>query len=105
MTRLLELRRDRRLIDIRLAIAQNEMGIAHMMAGDYTLGTSLFEESIRTYRGLGDDYWECMESLAVVNLGQALWLLGRLDESEKVLDDGLAMRVRRYGEMDTHSFV
>lgn len=45
-TKFLKLRRDSGIIDIRLAIAQNEMGIAWIMAGKYSVPRIYFESRL-----------------------------------------------------------
>ncbi|KAM7183026.1 hypothetical protein V8F33_013854 [Rhypophila sp. PSN 637] len=90
-------------VDERLARAHNERGIAWMMSGDYKKGEEAFSTAAATYEKL-PNYTKDKRSLALVNLGLALWLQGNLSEASKILEMGLADRVELYGEMDSHSF-
>ncbi|KAF4450028.1 tetratricopeptide repeat domain-containing protein [Fusarium austroafricanum] len=99
----LELSQTTGQIDERLARGHNQMGIAWLMASEYVKGEESFSTSAKLYEQL-PDYTKDKRSLALVNLGLALWLQGKFLEADKVLVLGLTDREDLYGVMDTHSF-
>ncbi|KAF5011182.1 hypothetical protein FDECE_2668 [Fusarium decemcellulare] len=90
-------------IDERLARGHNQMGIAWMMTGDYGKGEESFFTSARLYEQL-PNYTKDMRSLALVNLGLAYWLQGKLREADEVLMLGLADREKLFGVLDNRNF-
>lgn len=90
--------------DLRLAIAYNQIAVAWLMTKDVNKACPSFEQSIQTYRNLGASYWKCMESLPMVNLGQALWLAKDYPGALSILLEGLKMREEVFGVMDKNSF-
>ena len=89
--------------DIRLAIAHNEMGIANMLNKEYTQAANYFGRAIDIYRRL-PDFTQEMIALAETNLGLAFWLLGELDQADKILSKTLQVRKDLYGLDDRESF-
>ncbi|KAJ3541339.1 hypothetical protein NM208_g4656 [Fusarium decemcellulare] len=90
-------------IDERLARGHNQMGISWMMTGDYRKGEESFFTSARLYEQL-PDYTKDMRSLALVNLGLAYWLQGKLREADEVLVLGLTDREKLFGVLDSRNF-
>jgi hypothetical protein len=90
--------------DMGLAVSWNELGNAHMMAEDWTLGEECFLKSMEELKQL-DDYKPVDSSFPAINLSFSYWLQGRLEEAEKTLCDILAIRESVYGLNDRESFM
>lgn len=88
--------------DLRLAIAQNQIGLAYAFHDRYVEAEPEFLSSIQTYRKL-EDYWECMESNPLVNCAQLYLAMGKVEKASKMLEEGLLMREKRFGYMDKDS--
>ncbi|KAJ5697884.1 hypothetical protein N7488_011568 [Penicillium malachiteum] len=90
-------------VDERRARAHNQIGIPLMMVGKYQEAEEAFSKSAQSYENI-PDYTKDKRSLALVNLGLAYWLQGRLERASEVLELGLADREELYGLMDSHDF-
>lgn len=86
------------------AVSWNELGNAHMMNQEWTLGEECFHKSMNALKQL-DDYKPVDSSSLVINLGFSYWLQGRLEEAGKILRDILAIRESVYGINDRESFM
>lgn len=90
--------------DMRLGLACNQLGFAHMLLEDWAQGEIYFLRSIELLQKL-DSYEPILISLPLVNLGYAYWLQGRLDEATAVLEQGVTDREGKYGDNDRVSFM
>ncbi|KAK3673350.1 hypothetical protein LTR78_006896 [Recurvomyces mirabilis] len=89
--------------DMRLAIAWNELGNAHMLNRRWDEGKKCFKNSIKTMELLVT-FEPTSISLPLVNLGLAYWLQGRPKEALTKLEQGLKDRENAYGMDDRISF-
>ncbi len=90
-------------VDIRLAIAYNEYGIALVMNGEYDKAIAAFENSIAVYQRLAD-YWPAMATNPRTNMGFTYWVLRKLGPAEKILQDLLSDREAKFGVNDRESY-
>ncbi|KAI9733663.1 MAG: hypothetical protein M1834_003265 [Cirrosporium novae-zelandiae] len=91
------------LVDIRLAIAHNQIGTGWMMAKEYQKASEAFKNAIEVYQSL-PDFSKGMLSVPLANLGLAYWLQGDLDKASITLERGLRDREELLGVMDKESF-
>lgn len=77
--------------DVRLAISWNELGNAYMMNAMWGKGEECFKKSMSTIKRVDDWSWISM-SLPFVNLGYAYLMMGRLEDAERTLLEGLGHR-------------
>jgi tetratricopeptide (TPR) repeat protein len=89
--------------DVRLGIANNQIGTSLMMHNKYQEAIGHFQEAIRVYKGL-DDFDVQLLAMPVANLGLAYWLQGDLETAASVLEQGLKDREKRWGYDDRESF-
>lgn len=86
-----------------LAYAHNQLGCSMMMARKYAEGAELFSQALEIWHSIST-YFPGDASMEYANLGLALWLQGQVEEASKVLEKGLAERVKGHGENDMESF-
>jgi tetratricopeptide (TPR) repeat protein len=90
--------------DIRLAISWNELGNGRMMNKQWDDAIVCFEKSIEIQRRQLD-LTKISLSFPLVNLGFAYWILGQLEQAEKVCQEALLDRQAAYGIDDGKSFM
>ena len=89
-------------VDMRLAFAHSQMGIAYMMVGKYALATEYFKQCVEMIKSLDVDVDEF--GFPVCNLGLAYWVQGEFDTADNVLTDLLIQREKRHGKLDRVSY-
>lgn len=90
--------------DIRLAISWNELGNGRMMNKQWESAIICFEKSIEIQKKQ-PDFTKTSLSFPLVNLGFAYWILGQLEQAEKVCQEALLDRQEAYGIDDGKSFM
>lgn len=90
--------------DVRLTISWNELGNPYMMNAMWEQGEECFKRSMSTMKMVDDRSWINM-SLPFVNLGYAYLFMGRLEDAEATLLEGLGHREAEYGIDDKNSFM
>ncbi|KAF4552208.1 Hypothetical protein D9617_10g071880 [Elsinoe fawcettii] len=91
------------VVDIPLATAYSQLGIAYTMVDDLPHALQLFKESVSSLRSLPNVTVETV-AFPVANLGLALWLLGELDEAEAVFKSALQEREIALGMGDAKTY-
>lgn len=89
--------------DLRLGMAYNQMGVAHMMLKEYESAVTMLEESFLIYKSL-DNSMPILATLPAANMGLAYWYLGKYEDAYKVLIDILREREAAFGVNDDESF-
>lgn len=89
--------------DAGTATAYNQYGTALMMLGKISEAKAIFEKSIEIYKSVVDPA-SCQDSLPIVNLANAEWLLGNHVNATKLLKKGYLAREEKYGTMSDQSF-
>jgi len=90
--------------DLKLAISWNELGNGLMMNKRWEDATECFQRSIDTLRKR-PDFTKTALSFPLVNLGFVYWILGRLDDADKICVEALEDRRAAYGLDDSRSFI
>lgn len=90
--------------DIRLAISWNELGNGRMINKQWDDAIICFKKSIEIQKRQLD-FTKISLSFPLVNLGFAYWILGQLEQAEKVCQEALLDRQAAYGIDDGESFM
>lgn len=89
--------------DYELAVAYNELGVAHAMNNMWETAEKTFVRSIELHQQL-PDYEDTMLGWPEPNLGLIYWVQGHLEDAEKVLLEILEIHANAFGIDDTTSF-
>lgn len=93
----------KQVIDYELGIAHNEVGTALAYSARLEEAANYFQKSIDLFQEC-EDFDEAWLGWPEPNLGLVLWMQGRFEEAQKILDKSIATYAKLYGYDDTKTF-
>nr|OQO18269.1 hypothetical protein B0A51_13883 [Rachicladosporium sp. CCFEE 5018] len=83
-------------LDLRLAVAHNEVGIAWVMNGQHQNGVTAFKRSIEVFKLLPEAVL-AIDTNPRTNLAFTYWVMGDLEDAGRTFEDLLRDRETRFG--------